>query len=358
MRASTEELGRLAAPPAASPRHEVHVSTRAHRVVWLIALVPLLAVLASPWWAGRSTLHLLGEFAYMLALAQMWNLLAGYGGMVSVGQQAFIGLGAYGLLVFAMLLKGNPFVGVLVGGLIAGLASLLTAPIVFRLRNAYFAIGTWVVSEVFRLLIANIPALGGGSGMSLTSALTDVPAWWREAVTFWIAIALGVGTTLLSYVFLLSRMGLGLTALRDSEVASESLGLRVRVLKLAVYVVSATGCGVAGALIYLSKLRVAPDAAFSIDWAAGMIFIVVIGGIGTLEGPVIGTLVFLLLRGFLEDFGTWYMILLGTVAIVAMRWAPQGIWGWAAARFRIQLFPVQRRVSWPPPPREKAQRAR
>jgi branched-chain amino acid transport system permease protein len=334
-------------PSRTTPKFQVQIASRAHRIFWLATLVPLLALAAGPWWASRSTLHMLGEFGYILALAQMWNLLAGFGGMVSVGQQAFIGIGGYSLLVFANNLDGNPFLGVLVGGAVALLASLLIAPVVFRLRYAYFAIGTWVVAEVFRLLFANIPAIGGGSGASLTSAMVAYPLWWREALTFWIALALGIGTTLASYLFLLGRLGLGLTALRDSEIASESLGLRVRSLRLAVFVVSAAGCGMTGALIYLSKLRIAPDAAFSIDWTAAMIFVVIIGGIGTLEGPVIGTLVFLALRALLSDLGTWYMIILGVVAIVVMRKAPQGIWGTITGRFNLQLFPVRRRIGEP-----------
>ena len=327
-----------------APRIVVQHATRTHRLFWLCGLMPLLAVAAGPWWAAPGLLRLLGEFAYMLALAQMWNLLAGYGGLISIGQQAFIGVGGYTLLVFSMDLEGNPFLGVLVAGAAAMLAALIVAPVVFRLRDAYFAIGTWVVAEVFRLLVSNVPAVGGGSGKSLTSALMAYPAWYREAFTFWIALALGVGSTLVTYLFLRSRLGLGLTAIRDSEVASESLGVRVHWLKLTVFVASAAGCGLAGALIYLTHLRIAPDSAFSIDWSAAMIFIVVIGGIGTLEGPIIGTVIYLLLRNLLEDYGTWYMIALGAAGIVTMLRAPQGIWGLVAARFDLRVFPVQRRL--------------
>ncbi len=337
----------MKAAPGTQPRFHVRVASRSHRVFWLVAALPLLFIVAGPWWASRSTMHLVAEFAYMLTLAQMWNLLAGYGGTVSIGQQAYIGIGGYAMLVFAVDLDGNPFLGILFGGAVAAVAAMIIAPVVFRLRGAYFAIGTWVVAEVLRLVIANIPAVGGGSGTSLTSSMAEIPAWLREATTYWIALGLGVGSTLMMYLLLLSRPGLGLTAMRDSEVASESLGLRVRVLRLVVYVAAGLGCGLAGGLIYVSKLRIAPDSAFSVDWAAGMIFIVVLGGIGTLEGPVIGTLVFLALRSLLADYGTWYLIALGAVAIVAMRWAPGGIWGFVSRRFDLYLFPVQRRIGNP-----------
>jgi len=339
--------------PMGAPRFVMQHATRAHRLLWLCGLMALLVVAAGPWWADSGLLRLLGEFAYMLALAQMWNLLAGYGGLVSIGQQAFIGIGGYALLVFAMDLEGNPFLGVLVGGAAATVAGLIVAPILFRLRDAYFAIGTWVVAEVFRLLVSNVPAVGGGSGTSLTAALMIFPAWTREAMTFWISLALGAGSTLATYLFLRSRLGLGLTAIRDSEVASESLGVRVRWLKVTVFVASALGCGLAGALICLTHLRISPDAAFAIDWSAAMIFIVVIGGIGTLEGPIIGTVIYLLLRNLLSDYGTWYMIALGAAGIATMLMAPIGIWGMVAKRFDLRVFPIQRRlrrIDQPPTP--------
>jgi branched-chain amino acid transport system permease protein len=332
-------------------------ATRAHRLFWLCGLMVLMAVATGPWWAEPSLLRLIGEFAYMLALAQMWNLLAGYGGLVSIGQQAFIGIGGYALLVFTMDLKGNPFLGVLVGGVAATVAALIVAPVLFRLRDAYFAIGTWVVAEVFRLLVSNVPAVGGGSGTSLTAALMIYPAWNRQALTFWIALALGTGSTLAAYLFLRSRLGLGLTAIRDSEVASESLGVHVRWLKLTVFVASALGCGLTGALISLTHLRISPDSAFAIDWSAAMIFIVVIGGIGTLEGPIVGTVIYLLLRNLLSDYGSWYMIALGAAGIATMLMAPMGVWGMVAKRFDLRIFPIQRRLRFIEQPTDPASEA-
>ena len=149
------------------------------------------------------------------------------------------------------------------------------------------------------------------------------------------------------YGYLRSRQGLGLMAVRDSEPASESLGIDVFRTKLAVYLIAAFGTGVTGALIYLNLLRISPDAAFSINWTAYTIFIVVIGGLGTLEGPIVGTLLFFLLREALSDYGAWYMILLGVLAVVAMLRFPQGLWGLVAERWDIRFFPVQRRVRIP-----------
>ena len=229
-------------------------------------------------------------------------------------------------------------------GVVTALVAVPTATLLFRLRGAYFAVSTWVVAEVFRLMVANTASVGGGSGTSITQTVRGIPAWWRESTTLWIALALGAGATLAVYFLLRSRHGLALTAVRDSEPAAESLGISVERIKWYVYIAAAAGCGMVGALIFITKLRIAPEAAFSLDWTATMFFAVIIGGIGTIEGPIVGTLVFFLLRELLADYGSWYLIVLGSVAVVFMLWIPRGIWGLVSARFDLHFFPVQRRV--------------
>jgi branched-chain amino acid transport system permease protein len=308
----------------------------------------LLAVLAAaPWWASSSFLHLAGEFAVYLALATLWNLLAGYTGLVSVGQQAYVGLGGYITFSLALFLGVHPLLAIPLAGLVAALVAIPVAALVFRLAGAYFAIGTWVMAEVFRLIAAQATALGGGSGISLPATVTKELGgkWLREASIFWLALALGAGCLALVYLLLRSRIGLALTAIRDSEVASTSLGIRIGRVKHVLYVLVAGLTAMIGALISLQKLRVSPDAAFSVnDWTAFVIFIVVIGGIGTIEGPIIGTIIYFLLREFLADFGTLYLLFLGTLAIVVMLGAPKGLWGYAAERFGWSLFPVGYRI--------------
>jgi branched-chain amino acid transport system permease protein len=158
------------------------------------------------------------------------------------------------------------------------------------------------------------------------------------------AVAIGVGSILAAYLLLRSRHGIGLTAIRDSEAASESLGIGVWRLKRQVYVVAGAGTGMIGALIFMTKLRVSPDSCFSVDWSALMIFIVVIGGIGTIEGPIVGTVLYFVLRNLLSDYGSVYLIALGTVAVFVMLKQRSGIWGSIVRRFDWRIFPVQRRI--------------
>jgi branched-chain amino acid transport system permease protein len=318
-------------------------ATRASRIGAATGLVLLAGLATVPLWGGASLMRMLVEFIALLVLAQMWNLLAGYAGLVSIGQQAYIGLGGYALVVLADDLGLNPFASVFLAGLVAAAVAIPTAAIVFRFRDGYFAVGTWAVSEVFRLLVANTPALGRGSGRTL-AAVFPLARETREGLTYGLALLIGVAAVAHGYLHLRSRFGLALTAIRDSEPASESLGVDVFRTKVSVYVIASFGAGLTGALIYLNLLRISPDAAFSVSWTAYTIFIVVIGGIGTIEGPIVGTLVFFLLREFLAEYGAWYLILLGLLAVVIVVRYPRGLWGWIAERWDIRLFPVQRRL--------------
>jgi branched-chain amino acid transport system permease protein len=337
----------------------IETAGSASRAALAVAFGALLALALLPAFAGRNIIQDLIFPFYMLALAQCWNLLAGHAGLISVGQQAFVGFGGY--LLFALTLLGgiNPLLAIPLAGLLSGLFALPTALIVFRLRGAYFAIGTWVVAEVCRLAFAQFKSLGGGTGMSLAPSVTSaVPGieWVkallevrtpaaRDIVSYWVALALMVGTLIFVYLMLRSRRGLALGAIRDHEAAAAGLGVDIYRTKLAVYVVTAGVTGMVGALIYLQKARISPDAAFSVlDWTAYVIFIVVIGGIGTMEGPVVGTVIFYLMQRYLADFGAWYLILLGTLGILVMLFAPRGLWGLIVERFDLTLFPTRRQL--------------
>lgn len=310
----------------------------------LTGLLIIVALVSVPFWGSAQTMRTLVEFIYLLALAQMWNLLAGYAGMVSIGQQAWIGVGGYALIVLADDLGLNPFLAVLLAGVVAALIAWPTALLVFRLRTGYFAVGTWVVAEVFRLLIASSTDwLKGGLGRTLAAA-GALERSQRELYTYLLAVAIGLGLLLLVYGLMRSKIGLALTAIRDNEAAAASLGINTYTTKLWVYLLCAFGTAVTGALIYLNLLRITPNAAFTVQWTAFMVFIVVIGGIGTIEGPIVGALIFFVIREYLSNFGEWSFILLGVVAVVMMLFAPQGLWGLLKARFNLELFPVQRRL--------------
>jgi branched-chain amino acid transport system permease protein len=331
----------------------VERGTRASRIFAMLVAPGLAALAALPWWGGPGDMRLVAEMAYYLALAQLWNLLAGYAGLVSVGQQAFVGLGAYAFFYMTGALNINVYIALLLAGPFAGLMSIPVSFAVFRLRGAYFAVGTWVVSEAFALSASLIAVLGAGSGLSLTPAIVrqiSPDRAVRDTILYLMSLAIAVVVFAVVYLLLRSRHGLALTAIRDSEPASSSLGVNTFRTKLIIYIVTAACTGLVGALIFLQKLRVSPEAGFSVnDWTVVVIFMVVIGGIGTIEGPFIGMLVYIILRELLADYGTFYLMLMGAIAIVVMLKAPGGIWGWVVQRYDLHLFPVGRRLVLAPP---------
>jgi branched-chain amino acid transport system permease protein len=324
----------------------VNRATKASRIASAVALVLAVVLVAAPWWSSIATQRLIGEMMIYIALASLWNLLAGYTGLVSVGQQAYVGIGVYIMVSVTIYLGIHPYFAIPLAGLAAVLASMPVAKLVFRLQGAYFAIGTWVIAEVFRLIAAQLGSvgLGGGSGVSIPGPVMQTLAinkFWREASIFWLALFLGLGALAMVYGLLRSRIGLALTAIRDSEVASSSLGVNISRIKYAVYVAVAGMTAMVGSLIALQKIRVSPDSAFNVnDWTAIVIFIVVIGGIGTIEGPIVGTIVYFLLREFLADLGAIYLMMLGAIAIIVMLVAPKGIWGYIVQRWQFSLFPT------------------
>ena len=323
-------------------------SSRTSRVFAVLGFMLLACLIAAPFFGSRSVLYLLVEIFAYLALASLWNLLAGYTGLVSIGQQAFVGLGGYSLFALTIFIGVPPIPAVLLAGPIAALLAVPTAWVIFRLKGAYFAIGSWVIAEVYRLVFAQVSALGGGSGTSLPTQIVQSIAptrLARDSLIYWTGLGLVVAVLTVTYLTLRSRWGLALTAIRDSEPAAESVGVDNYRTKFLIYFLTAGATGSIGALISLQKLRISPDAAFSVnDWTAFVIFIVVIGGIGRMEGPLIGTILFFLLREFCADLGPWYLMLLGLFAIVMILLMPKGVAGLLAERFDLQIFPLGRRV--------------
>ena len=339
--------------------YSVTTRTPASTATAIVALLLVAVLFAAPMFAARGTIQDLIFILTMLTLAQFWNLLAGYGGLVSVGQQAFVGLGAYALYGAVILGGVDPVISILIAGLAALVLAVPTAFFAFRLQGAYFAIGTWVIAEVARLSVAQWRAVGGGTGTSLPrDALRDMMlVEWieetlgvrasaaRDILAYWLALILAVATIAGIYWLLRTKRGLALAAVRDNTEAARSVGVDAGRLQWLVFLTSAFGTGLAGGLIYLQKARISPDAAFSVtDWTAYVIFIVVIGGIGTIEGPILGVLIFFLLQNLLADFGSWYLMVLGLIGIGVMLFAPRGLWGLISEKTGLQLFPVRRRL--------------
>lgn len=277
----------------------------------------ILVCIAGPWVFSLNQLSLLTEFFTLATLALMWNLLAGYADIISVGQQAFVGIGAYAFYGLAALAKIDPWLAIPLAAAITFVLAIPAMAVIFRLRMAYLAVGTWVVAEVFLLVAGKLPGFGGGSGVSLPIPIIKAFGASLSGRTFTIylmSLGLALAAFIATWALLRSRIGLGLTAMRDNEEAAGAAGVDLRRVRILCFLWTAPFLGLAGVLVTLQKLRIAPAASFSImDWTIFIIFIVVIGGIGSLEGPIIGTILFVLLREYLSGFGAYYLIILGAV---------------------------------------------
>jgi ABC-type branched-subunit amino acid transport system permease subunit len=315
--------------------------TRSRRnVAWtgIGALVVVVVLALFPYIVYSGTTAILVQAFIVLTLASMWNLLAGYAGLVSVGQQGFVGLGAYFVLILA--LHGlSPFAALPVAAIGCGVVALPLWWLVSRLRSGYFAIATWVVAATIMLFVMRFSSLGGGTGLPLPG-FTGMDPTLLTAYTYWAGLAVTVLAMLAVYLLLRGRLGLVLTAVRDDEVAARSSGARVGLARLLVFVVAGIGCAAAGGVLAISQLQVQPSAVFSVQWTAEMAFATIIGGLGTIEGPIIGTAVYMILQQTLQSYNAWYLIILGLVAILVALFARRGLWGLVDERLHLRLFPV------------------
>jgi branched-chain amino acid transport system permease protein len=328
------------AAPVSPPPAAVRVTRSRRSTIWtgVVALVVVLVLAYLPYVVYSSTTAILVQAFIVLTLASMWNLLAGYAGLVSVGQQAFVGLGAYFVLILAI--HGTPpLVALPVAAIGSGVVALPLWWLVSRLRSGYFAIATWVLAATIMLIIEKFSSIGGGTGMPLPG-FAGLDPTLLNAYTYWAGLAVTVAAVVGVYLLLRSRLGLVLTAIRDDEVAARSSGARVGLARLLVYVVAGVGCGAAGGVLAISQLQVQPSAVFNVQWTAEMAFAVIIGGLGTIEGPILGTAVYMVLQQTLASYNAWYLIVLGLVAMLVALFARRGLWGLVDDGLHLRLFPV------------------
>jgi len=303
-------------------------------LVGALAFVPLVL-------SANATDKLTTLYVYVI-LAAMWNALAGYAGLVSVGQQAFFGIGAYAAVKLSDFGVGV-YPALVLAALIAGAVSIPTSLFMLRLRGGEFAIGMWVVAEVAAILVSLDQSLGAGTGTSLIELNYYTPTQ-RQHYTYWLTLGMTVFFLALLFVLLRSRMGAALQAIRDDEDAAASLGVPVWRAKWVLFIVAGLGCGAAGAMTLANTLFIEPTSIFGVDWTAYMIFMVLVGGLGTFEGPIVGAIVLFVIQNEFADNGAWYLVGLGATAIAFALLLPRGIWGTLEERFGFRIMPVGYRL--------------
>jgi branched-chain amino acid transport system permease protein len=334
----------MADPHAMSSKRRFTIErwTRLSAAGSMIAAAILVALAVAPLLFSANVVDSLTNLFIYLILAIMWNALAGYAGLVSVGQQAFFGLGAY----FAIQLSNygvSVYPALLLGAAIAGLLSLPISALMLRLRGGEFAIGMWVVAELVHLLVALDPLINGETGVSMIGLNAFGPDVRRD-YNYWLALAVMVVLLGVVFALLRGRLGASVQAIRDDEDAAESVGVRVLAGKRTIFFLAAFGCALAGSLWLATSISFQPRQYFGIQWTAYMIFMVLVGGLGTFEGPIIGAVIFFLIEYLFGETGVWYLVGLGGAAIVFALFLPRGLWGTVEDRFGIRLLPVGYRL--------------
>ncbi len=319
-------------------------------------IVGLIVILAfGPAYLGPNLTDRITTLFIYVILAAMWNALAGYGGLVSVGQQAFFGLGAY--LAIRLSYAGvNVYLALIVAPLLVGLLSLPLSSFALRLRLGEFAIGMWVISELAHLLVNLDGLVQGETGVSLIAINAFAPDA-RRAYNYWLALAMMTLLVGLVFFLLRSRTGAAIQAIRDNEEAAASIGVKVFATKRLIFVLAAVGCAAAGSLTLSTLISFQPKTYFSVQWTAYMLFMTLVGGLGTFEGPIVGAVLFFIVETVFGGTGVWYLIGLGASALFFSLFVPRGIWGTLSDRFGIHLMPVGYRLRFPArvrgtPPRE------
>jgi branched-chain amino acid transport system permease protein len=289
-----------------------------------VMAVAVVAAAALPYVFGPHEQQIGYRILQLAALASAWNLLAGYGGLVSLGSAAFLGVGAYtatelgnraGLTLPALLLCA---------GAAAAAFAALVSPAMFRLRGLYFTIGTLALAEALRILMVNSSVFGGASGIVVQA---PAPPTYE---LYWWALALAVLATAATVAVLASPLSLSLRAVRDDEDAARQMGVITFRTKLWAFTLSAALIGMVGGLQSVKLGVIEPYGAFGLSWTVDIVAVAIIGGLGTRVGPWVGAVFIVTLAELLDGFPEIHLAITGLVLLAVVRFTPRGIWGTAA----------------------------
>lgn len=304
----------------------------------LIVCIVIVAALVVIGFVGSNNIRriLIKTFLYC-AMAVMWNLMSGYTGMTSLGQQAFIGVAGYSMAVMTTTYLASYWIGLLVGGAIGAVLALVLSVILFRMRGMYFAVATWVIAEALKTFFLSWKYVNQGGGMSVTGRPD------REII-YLVALGICVLAIVVVYVLLNSKIGLGLTAMRDDADAASSVGVNIFKSKLLCFVIAGLFTALAGGWYFLNNVSIYPASGYGNSWTVAVVFIVIIGGIGTMAGPIVGSIIYVALAEVLAKFPGWSNIILGLIAILVILFLPDGILGTLQKKFNFEIL-SQKRLS-------------
>ena len=321
-------------------RINLEIQNKRKVVNYSLLLVVLAALFTLPAWGGAYTVMLVMYMSMYITLGHMWNLLTGYAGLVSLGQQMYIGVGGFTLAILSNNF-GVPLIpGLVIGGLVSVAIAVGLSHLLLHMKGMYFSIATWMFAEAMMLILSGMEYFGKGQGLFIIEARKLGPV-----ERYYYALVLVVLVMIVVVLVLRSKLGLGLFAIRDNDVSSETCGVPQFRSKLYCMMLSGFVTGVLGGVFYISQVWVQPSAAFSIRWTVAAVFIVVIGGIGTIAGPVLGGIIYVYLSQYLatlDQIGSLNMVILGVIAVAVILLAPKGIIGTLQDKLNFEIISVRR----------------
>ena len=305
-------------------------------------IIPVLVVLGLAIWPTLSDSVSNRESAFTIlkaiALASSLNILLGYTGYVSFGHIVFLGFGGYVGLYFLNEQGWNIWMSMLVAGFSSGLLAFLLGKAILRLRGAYFALATIGINEAMKAFINNFDPFGGPIGMTLNFKVYKLYGGASEALSmaFYIMAGLTLAAIILSYLVRVSKFGLGLLAIRENEDAAEVMGVVAPNAKTWAYVLSAIIPGMVGVLFFFKNGNVEPHSAFPLHASIELLVMVMLGGQGTVLGPILGALAYQGMRGYFvtsDFFKDIQLSVSGVLLLVIVLFIPAGAVGWLRNRF-------------------------
>ena len=287
-----------------------------------LAVVTVAVITYAVFGARASTADMLGKMALLIALAQSWNLMAGFSGMISLGIAAFVGSGSYAVAMLMIKVDLDWWMALTAVLPIALVLALVLSVPLMRLRGDYFAIASLAASLALQSYAQNLDFLGGSAGFTLPFAKLPGP----NTVVI-MSLLLGALATGLVIYMKNSRFGLKLQAARDNEGAAQTLGVAIKKNHIVVFILGSVLASLVGGILALHDATVNPQSSFAMSWTIGALLMAVVGGVGTITGPIIGTvIVYWLLQRQLESFNALAIIIEGALLIVLIRVAPKGLW--------------------------------
>ena len=275
---------------------------------------------------SNNTMRYMFKIFLYITMGTMWNLMSGFTGMTSLGQQVFIGIAGYSVAVMTSTYKMSMWMGLLVGAVIGVVFAFILSFVLFRMRGMYFAVATWLIAEAVRLWFNSWAFVKQGAGM--TVAVKQIPKV-RELYIY--ALTLMIIALVVVFALLRTKTGLGVNIFKS---------------KLLCYLICSIFIALCGGLFALQKGSVLPSSSFGIDWTVAMVFIVILGGVGTMAGPILGGIIYVILSEFLAHFPGWSNIILGAIAILVIIFLPDGIIGTLQKKLNFEIF-SQKRLSAP-----------